>query len=86
MNKTEHIDYFLKANLSLEEIKLSRVYSVVAALEKVMTDVHLPKALGKVGYLYKLSRCLKKVMLLIYLTSSLEEAKEPIVYLFKWCK
>ena len=34
MNKTEHIDYFLKANLSLEEIKLSRTYGVVAALEK----------------------------------------------------
>ena len=79
MNKTEHIDYFLKANLSLEEIKLSRVYSVVAALEKVMTDVHLPKALGKVGYLYKLSSMPKKGDASIYLTSSLEEAKEPIV-------
>ena len=31
MNKTEHIDYFLKNNLSLEEIKLSQIYSVVSA-------------------------------------------------------
>ena len=50
MNKTEHIDYFLKNNLSLEEIKLSQIYSVVSALEKVMTDIGLPKFLGKVGY------------------------------------
>lgn len=47
MNKTEHIDYFLKNNLSLEEIKLSQIYSVVSALEKVMSDIGLPKFLGK---------------------------------------
>lgn len=35
MNKTEHIDYFLNSNLSLEEIKLSQVYSVISALEKL---------------------------------------------------
>ena len=79
LNKTEHIDYFLKGNLSLEEIKLSRVYSVVAALEKVMTDVHLPKALGKVGYLYKVCAIPKKGDANIHITTSLKEAKEPIV-------
>lgn len=79
LNKTEHIDYFLKGNLSLEEIKLSRVYSVVAALEKVMTDVHLPKALGKVGYLYKVCAVPKKGDANIHITTSLKEAKEPIV-------
>lgn len=79
LNKTEHIDYFLKANLSLEEIKLSRVYSAVAALEKVMTDVHLPKALGKVGYLYKVCAVPKKGDADIHITTSLKEAKEPIV-------
>ena len=79
MNKTEHIDYFLKANLSLEEIKLSRTYGVVAALEKVMSNHHLPKVLSKAGYLYKVCAIPKKGDASIYLTSSLEEAKEPIV-------
>ena len=79
MNKTEHIDYFLKANLSLEEIKLSRVYSMVAALEKVMTDVHLPKSLGKVGYLYKVCAIPKKGDANIHLTTALKDSKEPIV-------
>lgn len=54
MNKTEHIDYFLKSNLSLEEIKLSQIYSVVSALEKVMSDIGLPKFLGQVGNVYRL--------------------------------
>ena len=79
LNKTEHIDYFLKANLSLEEIKLSRVYSFEAALEKVMTDVHLPKFLGKVGYLYKFCSIPKKGDSNIHITTSLKETKEPIV-------
>ena len=79
MNKTEHIDYFLKANLSLEEIKVSRVYSMVAALEKVMTDVHLPKSLGKVGYLYKVCAIPKKGDANIHLTTALKDSKEPIV-------
>lgn len=29
MNKTEHIDYILKNNLSVEGIKLSQIYGVV---------------------------------------------------------
>jgi len=33
MNKTEHINYYLKSNLSLEEIKLSNVYSTVLYLK-----------------------------------------------------
>ena len=51
MNKTEHINYYLKSNLSIEEIKLSKVYSSVLSLEKFMVNRHLPKALGKIGYL-----------------------------------
>ena len=53
MNKTEHIDYFLYNNISLEEIKLSQIYSAVSAFEKVMTDLNLPRWLGKTGYIYK---------------------------------
>lgn len=79
LNKTEHIDYFLKGNLSLEEIKLSRVYSMVTALEKVMSNNHLPKILGKVGYLYKVCAIPKSGDADIFLTSTLEESKEPII-------
>ena len=54
MNKTEHIDYFLKNNLSIEEIKLSQIYSTISALEKLMTDLGLPKKLGTIGNVSKL--------------------------------
>lgn len=54
MNKTEHIDYFLRNNLTLEEIKLSQIYSVISALEKVMEDFHLPRFLGQIGNVYRL--------------------------------
>ena len=79
MNKTEHIDYFLKNNLSLEEIKLSQIYSVVSALEKVMTDIGLPKFLGEIGNIYRLIYTPKKGDEKIKITTSLKEAKEPVM-------
>lgn len=79
MNKTEHIDYFLRSNLNLEEIKLSRVYGVVKALEKVMSNYHLPKILSNVGYMYKVCALPKEGDAKIFLTSTLEDAKEPII-------
>ncbi len=79
MNKTEHIDYFLKNNLSLEEIKLSQIYSVVSALEKVMTDMGLPKFLGEVGNLYRLIYTPKKGDEKINISTSLKEAQEPVM-------
>lgn len=62
INKTEHIDYMLDSNLTLEEIKLSQVYSAVEAFRKTMSDMHFPKALGNLGYIYKLlySSCKKR--------------------------
>lgn len=79
MNKTEHIDYFLKNNLSLEEIKLSQIYSAVSAFEKVMTDIRLPKFLGKIGNAYRLIYTPKKGDEKIKISTSLKEAKEPIM-------
>ena len=79
MNKTEHIDYFLKNNLSLEEIKLSQIYSVVSALEKVMTDIGLPKFLGKVGNAYRLIYTPKKGDEKINISTSLKETQEPVM-------
>lgn len=79
MNKTEHIDYFLRNNLTLEEIKLSQVYSAVSALEKVMTDVGLPKFFGKVGNVYKLIYTPKNGDEKINISTSLKEVQEPVM-------
>lgn len=79
MNKTEHIDYFLKNNLSVEEIKLSQVYSAVSALKKVMKDIKAPQFLGEAGNLYKLVYAPKKGDENIRISTSLKEASEPIV-------
>lgn len=78
-NKTEHINYLLRSNPDLEEIKDLQVYGMVSALEKAMSDFHLPKDLGKIGYisrkLYKPNRGDKYIKL----TDTLQMAKEPIV-------
>lgn len=79
INKTEHIDYILKHNLSLEEIKLSQVSSVVSALEKVMRDVRLPRAIGKVGNLYRLIYQPVPGDENLRITTSLKNANEPVL-------
>lgn len=79
MNKTEHIDYFLKNNLSLEEIKLSQIYSVISALEKVMTDIGLPKFVGQIGNAYRLIYTPKKGDENIKISTSLKQAQEPLM-------
>lgn len=79
MNKTEHIDYFLKNNLSLEEIKLSQIYSVVSAMEKVMSDVGLPKFLGKIGNVYRLIYTPEKGDENVRISTSLKKTQEPIM-------
>lgn len=79
MNKTEHIDYFLKSNLSLEEIKLSQIYSAVSAFEKVMSDMGLPKSLGKIANVYKLIYRPQPGDDKIRITTSLKQAQEPIL-------
>lgn len=78
-NKTEHINYLLESNLSLEEIKDLQVYGMVSALEKAMQDFHLPKILGKVGYISRALYNPKKEDGNIFLTDTLKQTKEPIV-------
>lgn len=77
MNKTEHIDYFLESNLSLEEIKLSQIYSVVSALEKVMEDVKMPRILGKIGNLYRMVYTPKKGDENIFIADTIRDIQEP---------
>ena len=79
MNKTEHINYYLKSNLSIEEIKLSNVYGTVLSLEKFMVKRHLPKALGKIGYLSTFTNLVNMDDDTTYITSVLEEASSPII-------
>lgn len=79
MNKTEHIDYFLRNNLSIEEIKLSQIYGIVSALEKVMTDFGLPKFLGGIGNAYRLIYTPKKGDKDTNITTSLKQSKEPVM-------
>ncbi len=78
-NKTEHINYLLESNLSLEEIKDLQVNGMVSALEKAMQDFHMPKFLGKVGYISRILYRPKKGDDKILLTDSLKEGREPIV-------
>ncbi len=79
MNKTEHIDYFLKSNLSLEEIKWSQIYSAVGALEKVMVDLKLPKFISGVGNVYRKIYAPSPEDNNIHITTALKEAFEPTV-------
>lgn len=78
-NKTEHINYLLRSNPNLEEIKDLQVYGMVSALEKAISDFHMPRSLGKIGYV---SRMLHKPCdedKNIRLTDTLRDSKEPIV-------
>ena len=79
INKTEHIDYLLKSNASIEELKLARVYSIVLYLEESCEKHHLPKSLGKIGYLSKLRNLINADDDKTRIVSVIEEAKEPII-------
>lgn len=78
-NKTEHINYLLKSNPDLEEIKDLQVYGMVSALEKAVSDLHIPSFVGKVGYISKSLYRSNDGDKDIKLTDTLKKSKEPIV-------
>lgn len=78
-NKTEHINYFLESNLSVEDIKNLQVAGMVSSLEKAMTDFKLPKFLGKVGYVSSALYRKKEGDDEVLLTDTIKEANEPII-------
>lgn len=78
-NKTEHIDYFLESNLSVEEIKDLQIEEKVSICENLMNDFHLPKFIGKIGYINKVLYRKEKEDKDIFLTDSIRCAKEPII-------
>ena len=69
----------LKNNISLEDIKLSQIHGAVSALEKVMIDIGLPEFLGEFGNVYRLIYRPKKGDDKIKISTSLKEAKEPVM-------
>ena len=79
LNKAEHIDYFLKYNLSVKEIKLSQIYSAVASFRKVMHDIGLPEFLGNIAYLYSLIYKIEEKDKSIRITDTLQRSQEPIL-------
>lgn len=77
INKTEHIDYLLKANVSVEEIKLAQLYGMVKAFEKVASDINVPSGLGKVGNLYKGLYTINPTDKTTFIATALQQAVEP---------
>ena len=82
-NKTEHIDYFLDCNLTLEEVKKLQVEGVVSALSKFFhTDLKIPKVLGNLGTIGYISKLLYKPNendSRFALTDTIINSTEPIV-------
>lgn len=82
-NKTEHIDYFLDCNLTLEDIKNLQVEGAVSALTKFFhTDLKIPKVvgdLGKIGYISNLFYKKNKEDGKFALTDTIINSTEPIV-------
>ena len=78
MNKTEHIDYYLKNNISIEEIKLSQFYSIISALEKILMDIGLDIKLNGISNIYR-SKTSSKNAESIKISTSLQKVEEPVL-------
>ena len=79
INKTEHINYLLKANVSIEEIKLAQLYGAVSAFEKVARDLKVPTNLSRLANVYKLVYKVKENDKNIHITTALQNANEPTI-------
>lgn len=78
-NKTEHINYFLESNLSVDEIKNLEFDGMISNMEAKMQRHHLPKFLGKVGHIGKLFWWENPDDEQIFLTDTIKDASELIV-------
>ncbi len=79
INKTEHIDYLLKANLSVEEIKLAQLYSAISAFSQVARDIKMPSNVGQIANLYKLVYKVRENDKNVFITTELQNNIEPTV-------
>lgn len=79
INKTEHIDYFLENNLSLEEIKLSQIYSTIEYLNKIAKDNGIPKLLESLINIQIPPNSIKKDDNQKFLTTTIKRSKEPTI-------
>ncbi len=78
MNKTEHFDYFLDANLSLEEIKLSQIYSTVDAIKHILEDTPIPTQIGELGKLSRFMYRINEEDKQKHIRDMIQTSKEPI--------
>lgn len=78
-NKTEHINYFLESNLSVDEIKHLEFDGQVSNLETKMEKHHLPKFLGKAGNIGKLFWWEDPEDEQIFLTDTIKDSSELVV-------
>lgn len=78
-NRTEHIDYFLKSNLSLKEIKDIQLGSVLVALGEKLKTMHFPKVVGKLGYINKKLYREEENDSKFRLADTIRDSKEPII-------
>lgn len=78
LNKTEHLNYLLMRDLTVEQIKQSQVNSAVSAFRKVMRDVGIPQFIGNAANLYGIAYRIEPGDNKIKIGSTLRDAKEPI--------
>ncbi len=78
-NKTEHIDYLLDSNLTYEEIKELNICGMIKSLEKIATDLSLPKFIAKLANIYKFAIKTNENDKEIKITDILKTSKEPII-------
>ena len=78
INKTKHINYFLENNLSIEEIKLIQIYSTLEYLEKLSKDTGLPKLLGGLINIQRLTTPIKKDDNKIFLSTTRTKVKNKL--------
>ena len=78
-NRTDHIDYFLKSNLSIKEIKNIQLASMLVMFEEKIKELHLPKFVGKVGNINKRLYRQEENDDKLHLSDIIRQSKEPIV-------
>jgi len=87
LNKTEHVDYMIMNNLSLEDVKLSQIYSARTSIEKVERDIlnslginiKLPNFIKNIGMIYKLAYPIQEEDSKLFIGDMLRDSKEPTV-------
>lgn len=77
LNKTEHIDYLLESNLSVDDIKKIQLYNTIENMEKTFNKLTMKQILDICKILYKTNEEDEN----IHITDVIKNSKEPnIIY------